>query len=91
MLVESAVVAAAVDVAEEDAVKAESVDAFAVAAVSAVDAAAAGELAARADVRRTLELRCFRLEGLLDGVLHVGIELLDELEEGLDLILEARP
>ncbi|KAI3486322.1 hypothetical protein L1887_50216 [Cichorium endivia] len=34
------------------------------------------------------ELGCFGLKGLLYGVLHVCVELLDEIEEGLHLILE---
>lgn len=35
-----------------------------------------------------MKLRGFGLEGLFDGVLHVGVELLDELKERLDLVLE---
>ncbi len=35
-----------------------------------------------------MQLRCLGLKGLLDCVLHVGVELLDELEERLNLVLQ---
>lgn len=37
-----------------------------------------------------MELGGFGLKGLLDGILHVAVELLDELEERLHLVLEHR-